>query len=230
MHGAGMNTDSFLAGPGQRSALKTMLDHMLGAEEIKPLIVVTPFFYPDANSSMDLHYAGQLDRDFHQELEADLMPAVEARYHTYAETTDTAGFRASRTHRGFAGFSMGGVTTWYTFINSLDYFKYFLPMAGDCWVIEDVGGARAPEETAAYLARVARGSGYDRGDYLIAASVGSSDGTISQMQPQLDAMRQLTDSFDAGNDGNLRFITDPVGGHDFASLYRQFERSIRLFV
>ena len=48
MHGAGMNTDSFLAGPGQPSALKTMLDHMIAAEEIKPLIVVTPSFYPDA--------------------------------------------------------------------------------------------------------------------------------------------------------------------------------------
>ena len=54
---------------------------MIATDEIKSLIVVTPSFYPDANSSMNL-YAGQLDRDFPQEFETDLMPTVESRYHT----------------------------------------------------------------------------------------------------------------------------------------------------
>jgi hypothetical protein len=32
------------------------------------MIVVTPTFYPDDNASLDLHYAGQLDRAFPREL------------------------------------------------------------------------------------------------------------------------------------------------------------------
>ncbi|WP_328468962.1 alpha/beta hydrolase-fold protein [Actinoplanes sp. NBC_00393] len=229
MHGAGMTTESFFGGAGESSVVKNMLDHMIEEGLLKATIVVTPTFYPDDNASLDLHYAGQLDRAFPQELENDLMPAVEGRYHTYARTTDAAGFTASRTHRAFAGFSMGAVTTWYVFINNLDYFAYFMPMAGDCWVIEDSGGAAAPEQTAAYLDRVARDSGYQRDDYLIAASVGSGDGTSYQMEPQIREMRKMSRSFDSGDTGNLRYALDPGGGHDAESLYRQFYGSIQLF-
>ncbi|MBB2946330.1 enterochelin esterase-like enzyme [Actinoplanes lutulentus] len=226
MHGAGMGAESFFGGAGESSALKNILDHMIEERQMRPTIVVTPTFYPDGNASLDLHYAGELDRAFPVELENDLMPAVEGRYRTYAPTTDAAGFTASREHRAFGGFSMGAVTTWYAFIDSLDYVKYFMPMAGDSWVIQDSGGASAPEETAAHLDKVARGSGYQRDDYLIAASVGSNDGTKYQMEPQIREMRELPDSFD---DGNLRYTEDPDGGHDLESVYRQFFRSIPLF-
>jgi enterochelin esterase-like enzyme len=229
MHGAGMDTESFLGGAGRSSTVKNMLDHMIEERQIPPTIVVTPTFYPDDNASMDLHYAGQLDRAFPGELENDLMPAVEGRYHTYARTIDAAGFTASRAHRAFGGFSMGAVTTWYVFLDSLDFFRYFMPMAGDCWVIQDSGGASAPERTAARLGRAARDSGYQRDDYLIAASVGSGDGTSYQMEPQIREMRKLPDSFDSRDDGNLRYTEDPGGGHDAESLYKQLYSSIQLF-
>jgi len=227
MHGAGMTTESFFGGAGQSAPLKNVLDHMIEQRQLRPTIVVTPTFYPDDNASLDLHYAGQLDREFPRELTADLMPAVEGTYRTYAPTADGAGFTASRAHRAFAGFSMGAVTAWYVFIESLDYFRYFMPMAGDCWVVQDYGGtSAAAERTAAFLGRVARESGYQRDDYLIAASVGSADGTTSQMDPQIREMRKLPDTFDAGN---LRYTLDPGGGHDQPSMTKQFYNSIQLF-
>ncbi|MGN7222424.1 alpha/beta hydrolase [Curtobacterium flaccumfaciens] len=225
MHGAGGNADSWLDRTGDGpTRLQNLLDHMIEDGQIDPVIVVTPTFYPDDDSSMDLHYAGELDRQFHVELEDDLMPAVESRFRTYATTADTEGFRASRDHRAFGGFSMGGVTTWYTFINNLDTFRYFMPMAGDSWQVTDSGGVIEPERTAANLDRVARDSGYSKDDYLILASVGGDDGTIGQMQPQIREMRTYPDSFD---DTNLRFTIDEGGGHDDDSFLRQLHTSIQ---
>lgn len=225
MHGAGGNADSWLGRTGDDpTRLQNLLDNMIEDGRIDPVIVVTPTFYPDDDSSMDLHYAGELDRQFHVELEADLMPAVESRFHTYATTTDAAGFRASRDHRAFGGFSMGGVTTWYTFINDLDAFRYFMPMAGDSWAIADSGGLVEPERTAAQLDQVARDSGFGKDDYRILASVGGSDGTIGQIQPQIDEMREFPDSFD---DSNLRFSIDAGGGHDDDSFLQQLHTSIQ---
>ena len=59
------------------------------------------------------------------ELVNDLIPAVEGRYHTYAETTDREGIEVSRSHRAIGGFSMGAVTTWYAFDETLNAFRYF---------------------------------------------------------------------------------------------------------
>ena len=201
---------------------------MVETRQIAPTIVVTPTFYPDDDASLDLHYAGELDRIFPRELENDLMPAVEGTYRTYAETPDTAGFRASRNHRAFSGFSMGGVTTWYAFLENLNLFRYFAPMAGDCWVVQDTGGTTAPEQTAARLDEAARSSGFSRDEYLIVASVGSSDGTRYQMEPQIREMRKLSRSFDSGDDGNLRFLYDDGGGHDLDSLRAQLSTALPL--
>lgn len=88
MHGAGMTADSLLEGAGASTVMSEMLDEMIASGEVDPMIVVTPSFYPDDNASLDLHYAGELDRAFHTELERDLMPAVESRYRTYAETAE----------------------------------------------------------------------------------------------------------------------------------------------
>jgi enterochelin esterase-like enzyme len=225
MHGAGGNAGSWFGSNGDDgSRLQNLLDNMTEDGRIDPMIVVTPTFYPDDNASLDLHYAGELDRRFHVELESDLMPAVESQFRTYAESADREGFAASRSHRAFGGFSMGGVTTWYTFINNLDAFRYFMPMAGDSWAIADNGGLVEPERTAAHLDRVARESGFDRSQYLILASVGGSDGTIGQMQPQIREMREFPSSFD---DDNLRFTLDEGGGHDDDSFLQQLRASIQ---
>jgi enterochelin esterase-like enzyme len=102
---------------------KIMLDRLIAMGEIEPLIVVTPTFYVE-NDCMDGLDA--LTFSFREELRNDLMPAVEEKYSTWAETADDKGFSASRDHRAFAGLSRGAVTTANSVLcGSLDYFSYF---------------------------------------------------------------------------------------------------------
>ena len=121
MHGTGDDENYWLQTHGYN---KVMLDRMIAAGEIRPLIVVTPTFYVEddgKDSSLDI-----LTFSFREELRNDLMPAVETKYSTWAETADDAGFAASRDHRAFAGLSRGAVTTANSVLcGSLDYFSYF---------------------------------------------------------------------------------------------------------
>ena len=121
MHGTGDDENYWLQTHGYN---KTMLDRMIAQGEIEPLIVVTPTFYVEddgKDSSLDI-----LTFSFREELRNDLMPAVETKYSTWAETADDAGFAASRDHRAFAGLSRGAVTTANSVLcGSLDYFSYF---------------------------------------------------------------------------------------------------------
>ena len=72
-----------------------------------------------------------LTYSFKDELRNDLMPAVESKYSTYAESCDDAGFTASRDHRAFAGLSRGAVTMYHSALcGSLDYFSWFGAFSG----------------------------------------------------------------------------------------------------
>ena len=121
MHGTGDDENYWLQ---THPVNKIMLDRMIAQGEIEPLIVVTPTFYVEddgKDSSLDI-----LTFSFREELRNDLMPAVESKYATFAETADDAGFAASREHRAFAGLSRGAVTTANSVLcGSLDYFSRF---------------------------------------------------------------------------------------------------------
>ena len=121
MHGTGDDENYWLQTHGYN---KIMLDRMIASGQIEPLIVVTPTFYVEddgKDSSLDI-----LTFSFREELRNDLMPAVESRYSTWAETIDDAGFAASRDHRAFAGLSRGAVTTANSALcGCLDYFSWF---------------------------------------------------------------------------------------------------------
>ena len=121
MHGTGDDENYWLQ---THPYNKIMLDRMIALGEIDPLIVVTPSFYVEddgKDSSLDI-----LTFSFREELRNDLMPAVETKYATFAETSDEAGFAASRDHRAFAGLSRGAVTTANSALcGSLDYFSWF---------------------------------------------------------------------------------------------------------
>lgn len=104
VHGHGETAASFFE--NQDGLLRKLLDHMIGNGDMAPTIVVstsyvygTPVdYYPDADP-----YCKALP----QELVNDLIPIVEGRYHTYTESTDIVGIKASREHRAIGGFSMG---------------------------------------------------------------------------------------------------------------------------
>ena len=157
MHGGGGTAGQFWEESyGGGYVLNNILDHAIENGDIKPLIVVTPTFYPAGDRDTSVSNAGVQVAKFPAEFENDLMPAAESRYRTYAQSTDKAGLRASRKHRAFGGFSMGSVTTWHEFAAALDYVAYFMPLSGDCWQFGNQGGKSKPKETASYLAGIAK--------------------------------------------------------------------------
>jgi S-formylglutathione hydrolase FrmB len=227
MHGGGEDENLLFGGPGQNRELKNIIDNMIANGDMEPMIVVTPTFYGVKNNLKNdpaLSLVANVDHIlpiveteyFHDELMNDLIPFVEAKYNTYAATSGKEDLIASRGHRAFGGFSMGSVTTWYTFINCLDYFKYFIPLSGDCWVSGPKAGGKMAKETAQYLAKAAKESGYAPKDYYLFCATGDQDIAYPNMKPQMDAMKELTDSFIYSPDtkeGNFYFIECEGGVH-----------------
>ena len=219
MHGGGGNAGQFY---NRSYALNDILDHAIENGEINPLIVVTPSFYPQGDHDSSVSNAARLVSVFHTEFINDLMPAAESRYRTYAESTDAAGLEASRDHRAFGGFSMGSVTTWYQFVNALDYVRYFMPLSGDCWEYGSQGGASHPQETAAYLNDFISQHKYKDAFYIYAMT-GGSDIAYDAMTNQLNAMK-TTEGFRFGTsetDGNISFQILDGATHDY-TWYRNY--------
>ena len=89
-----------------------ILDHAFEDGLNDPFIVVTPtFYYPEATEEQNEAAGGNLTTTASYDLR-DLIPVVEEKYSTYAESTDYEGIVASRDHRGMAGLSMGSMTTY----------------------------------------------------------------------------------------------------------------------
>lgn len=209
MHGGGENEDLIFGGPGQNRELKKIIDNMIARGDIDPLIVVTPTVNGGKN---DVAL-------FHEELVADIIPLVETKYKTHTKSGSKADIKASREHRAFGGFSMGSVTTWYTFIHALDYVKYYIPLSGDSWIIEQGGGSSQSAKTAQYLADVVKKSGYTPKDYYIFSATGDLDIAYPNLKPQVDAMKKIDNVFIYSSDvekGNFYFLNVKGGTHHWS--------------
>ena len=227
LHGGGEDENLIFGGPDQNRELKNMLDNMIAKGDIEPLIVVTPTFYGVKNGLKNdparsivenvNHPLPIVETEyFYDELVHDLIPFVETKYHTYAATANEEDLKASRAHRAIGGFSMGSVTTWYTYINCLDYFKYFMPLSGDCWALAQKAEGKMAKETAEYLAKCAKAAGYTPEEYYLFCATGKQDIAYPNMKPQMDAMMELSDSFIYSadiNQGNFYFIECDEGVH-----------------
>ncbi len=211
MHGGGENVDTIFGGAGKTSMFMKIIDNMIYNGEIEPLIIVTPTFYNTGNND-----AMALVKNFHQELVNDIIPAVESKYNSYASSTTTEDLIATRSHRAFGGFSMGSACTWYTFINCLDYFQYFMPFSGDCWALGQGAGGTQPKKTAEMLADVVKKSGYKTNEFNIFSATGSIDIAEGNLTKQINEMIKLKDTFIFSDDftkGNLHYMVKDGGSH-----------------
>lgn len=206
MHGGGENVNTIFGGPGESKELMKILDNMIAKGDIEPLIVVTPSFYGGKND-------GNVEL-FHEELTSEIIPLVETKYNTYLKSTSLQDMKASREHRAFGGFSMGSMTTWNVFANCLDYVKYYMPL---CAGFRFQAQNSDEQSSAEFLASVAKNSGYKvPKDFKIFAASGSADIAHPGMEPQMNEMRELTDTFIYSSDtkkGNLYFIVCDGGTH-----------------
>lgn len=218
MHGGGGNPDAWL----DCCKVKNMLDYCIDAKEIEPLIVVFPSYYKEQVSRVgapDAAFERAKVTQFLPELTDALLPAVESRYNGYAKDTTDAGLRAARVHRGFGGFSMGGCTTWFAFLEKLPYFRTFVPLSGDCWAVEPRGGLTKPVETAKLLRDAAVGSGLD---YRIFSATGTEDAAVEALSPQIEAMKQFPEAFVFSDDpaeGSLHYQVAQGGTHAYETVY-----------
>ena len=178
MHGGWGNETTQLGTPEQPSALKNVIDNGIVNGDFEPLIIVCATYNntsPEDSANYGLAF-GTLTVNYHNELVNDLIPAVEGKYSTYAESTSTEDIIASREHRAFGGFSMGSVTTWYTFVNCLDQFRYFLPMSGAMdYQGDDVDAAVTV-------------SGHAPEDFFIFAITGTDDFEYRNFTNQMEGM------------------------------------------
>lgn len=182
-------------------------------------IFVFPTYYPSSDFVSPSFYDDDpLTENFAKnELINDLIPAVEGKYSTFAENTSEGAIKNSRDHRAVGGFSMGGITTWYTFQYHLPYVKYFFPIAGQSWIVKPVGGLSTSKRNAQILAKSVEDS--HNLEFEILAGVGSGDGTSFLMESQIDALKKLP-YFD---DQNIQYYVDLGGRHDAPTVARVVE-------
>lgn len=118
LHGVGGDQLEWLRGSGMvegRYILCHLIDNLIASGEIEPLIVV----FPNGRASHDwektpIDFAGTNVLGFYYfdyELRHNLIPYIEAKYHTRADVKDTSerGIAYNRTQRAIAGLSMGGM-------------------------------------------------------------------------------------------------------------------------
>lgn len=176
MHGGWGNETTSLGTPERPSGFKNVIDNAIANGDFAPLIIVCPTYNnTSSQDSANFSLALQLNRNYHNELLNDLMPAAESKYSTFAEDTTPEGLAQSRTHRGFGGFSMGSVATWRTFQNCLPYFYYFLPMS--CGTSLDDDNIWSAAE------------GFSQSDYFVMMAVGTDDFSYSYDNSRAARMR-----------------------------------------
>ena len=168
MHGGWGNETTQMGTPERPSGFKNVIDHAIQNGEIEPMIVVCPTYNnenPDDSANYTLAFY-TLTVNYHNELVNDLIPAVDS---TYATIPD-------RDHRAFGGFSMGSVTTWYTFVNCLDQFRCFIPSSGAMdYQGDDVDAA-------------VTASGHSPEDFFIFACTGTDDFEYRNFENQIEGM------------------------------------------
>lgn len=208
MHGGWNNETAYLGTAENPSVFKDVIDHAIQDGQMEPMLIVCPTYNNESSSDSDNYSLSlRLTDNYHKELVNDLLPAVEGRYSTYAESTSEQDLISSRDHRGFGGFSMGSVTTWHTFQYCLDYFRYFTPSSGDL------------TSDGQFMDSIVKESGYGADDFFIYAMTGTEDFDYAAFTNQIQAMLAVPDgSFIAANreqDGNLAFRVQEGASHDY---------------
>lgn len=200
MHGGWGNEASTFGTPRQPGTFKNILDNAIENGRIQPLIIICPTYNnTSSEDSGNFSLALQLNRNYHNELLNDLIPAVESTYSTFAQSSSPESLKESRNHRGFGGFSMGSVATWRTFQYCLDYFRYFLPMS--C-------GTSLDDENI-----FAAAGNHDKDDFFVWVITGTADFAYSYDNARVNKMRNSPYFSEANNEQNGNFAYSVKDGY-----------------
>lgn len=210
IHGWMMRAQDYLS---DEAEIKTLFDQMIARGEVKPFIAVSLTFDAE-NEPQTYERSVEELAQFHFELRNDAIPYLEDRLAVYAEHTSLKGLRASRSHRAFAGFSMGAVTTWHQFIFNLDLIRSFIPMSGDSWITGANGGLLRPEKTVRRITDTINDGWYKQDDYFLYVCTGTGDPMYEQTDTQVKEMFRRQE-FSAEN---MIYALKEGGYHDMTAV------------
>ena len=221
LHGSTGAPKNYL-NPNSCTNLQSLLDNMIKNGDLQPLIVVAPTYYASSDDFakyMPLPEQVKLVSDFPQELADCIVPAVEAKYRTYAETTDADGLRASRMQRAVAGFSLGGTAAWYTFLQRMDTFGWFLPISEASWDDGDGGisGIWDSDLSAKVLYEAVISQGFSKDDFRLFVATGTNDEAFEVSTKQMISLLEYADLFIPGENTSCSMMLD--GTHTLSALY-----------
>ena len=227
LHGwTGVAQEYFLGrSGGSKTLLVNIFDNLIQKGDTRPFIAVSPTWDTENQSA---EWGRSIDEiaAFHSEWLNDLVPAIEGKYSTYAESTDPAGIEASRDHRIFGGFSLGSVTTWWAFEHNFSHIKYFIPISGSSWHFGTYGGANRPKETAEFLADLVSKSKY-KNDFYVYVGNGTNDAVYSQPHNQSLAMAKIPEVF---NSLNFTYHMKEGGYHDFNAVWEHLYNALPMIL
>lgn len=219
MHGWGGRAGEYF----NFTTTKNVFDHMIENGDIPPMIIVSATFYNE-NSSTDFSSSISEFRQFYLDFKDHLMPTVEGKFHTYAQSTSEEDLKASRDHRAFGGFSLGSVTTWLQFCHNYDYIRYFLPMSGSCWYYGTYGDFQT-ENNVDFIEQLVKNEKLDERGYFIYATTGTRDNVKSQTVMQMEEMLKR----DIFTPDHIVFYQKDGGYHDFNAVQEYLFNALPLF-
>lgn len=226
MHGGGENADTWIKGDniyGDYTHNQNMINLLFEEGYCEPCIIVNPTFYrpegaPEPSNAIDLTVL------FQYELRNDLIPAVEAKYSTYAGgDVSIESLKASRMHRGFAGLSMGSNTTYQSaFFGNYDLFAWFAPYSG---YFETENGNDVDADRLNQIIEEGEANGMPLG-YLYCGN-GSEDLALAG---QLDLMQKALVRSNVLVPGrNYDFVMIPGGIHDMNQWHIHLYNTLKIF-
>ena len=201
MHGVYGYAEIFLGYPEEPTTMKNCIDHLIEDGTINPMIIVCTTYYDHNEQQINDNEDADIVDNFPAEFKNDLMPAVETHYSTYAASGSAADLIASRDHRIFGGFSMGGVTTWYVFAQAMAYCRYYLPMSGMLYWGPDYPKKKKDTNkwSGQFLAKALKMQGYTKKDFFIYTATGGYDEAKPLLENQIMSMGMQNKTFTFGD-------------------------------
>ena len=220
LHAASGKPKNYLD-PSEAKAFQCLLDHMIEAGDLEPLIVVAASYYPTEGFTQFLPLAEQVKvaAEFPRELTEDILPAVAEKYRTYAASSSEEDLILSRDHRAIAGFSLGGVTTWYVFLQQMRMFKWFLPISEASWADAEGGtsGIWDSDVSAQVLYDAVLEQGYGRADFRLFVATGTDDEAFDVSTSQMVSLLEYADLFQPGENTSCSMMMG--GTHTLTAVY-----------
>ena len=225
LHGTGEDEKCWLTFKGKD--VINVLENMVAQGLCKPVILVTPTWYsPETAYTTQEEYNADPNPDgwtaaFGAELRNDLIPAVEAKYSTYAGgDTSPEKLIATREHRAFCGVSRGSMTVMKSgLMQNLDYIAYFGNFSG---VWTEVSELKAALTDPAF-------DSYAIGYWYNGTGDADTVGGANEHHPVFfeGALKEMPGKFINGL--NAAMIVKKTSGHDYNAWLSDFYNVMLVF-